>query len=197
MGRTSEDHNTTRTAEANAEGQANDAFNKGGADIGQFNQNENTLAKGGQVAADPWKSAGYLSNVNRLQSEALNSEDSAGKNEIQQVNHRTGGLNSGATLGATKDLSLSKMRLGDVLSAERSSGDFGKNVNYQQGMAEAPLRAASAESGFYGPAMSGVGSTNSDLTKYGLQQQAYLYSLYDKGMQAAASAASAGMGGGA
>jgi hypothetical protein len=112
---------------------------------------------------------------------------------LEANNRRTGGLNSGATIGATKDLALQKMRLGGQLSAERGVGDFNKNVGYQTNMAEVPLRAASAETGLYGPAAGLVGSTNKDLTQYGTQQQAYLYSLYNQALKAAGSAASAGV----
>lgn len=190
--RTPENENITRNSEATAQAQDKQAFDTGQADIGQYNTNIDTLDKGGQVAANPWKSAGYLSNVNRLQAGALDSETNAGTNELQQLNRRTGGLNTGATIGATKDLALQKSRLGDQLSAERAVGDFGKNVNYQTAMASAPLNAASAESPYYGASSSLVGSTNKDLTSYGTQSQAYLYSLYNKALQAAATAASAG-----
>ncbi|MGC1647236.1 MAG: hypothetical protein WA741_15575 [Candidatus Sulfotelmatobacter sp.] len=180
MARAPENENITRNAETNAENQANQSF-------GQYQTNLGTLEKGGQVAANPWKSAGYLSNVNRLQSGALNAETNAGENELQQTNHRTGGLNSGATIGATKDLALAKTRLGSQLTSERAANDFGKNVNYQTHMAEAPLAP-------YDAATNLVGETNKDLTGYGMQSQHYLYSLYDKAMQAAATAASAGDG---
>jgi hypothetical protein len=194
MARTPENENITRNSEATAEAQDKQAFGTGQSAIAQYNQNIGTLEHGGQVAANPWKSAGYLSNVNRLQAGALDSEENAGKDALQRENLRTGGLNTGATIGAQKDLSLRKMRLGDVLSAERSAGDVGKNVQYQTGMAEAPLRAAAAESPYYGASTGLVGSTNKDLTGYGMQSQHYLYTLYDKALQAAATAASAGAG---
>lgn len=189
MARTPENGNISRNAEATAQNQDTQAFNAGQADIGQYNSNIDTLEKGGEVAANPWKSAGYLSNVNRQQSEALNSETNAGQNELQQLNRRTGGLNTGATIGATKDLALQKSRLGDYLSAERGVQDFGKNVNYQTSMAAAPLNAASAESPYYGASANLVGSTNKDLTDYGTQSQGYLYKLYSKALQAAGTAA--------
>lgn len=175
MARTPENETITRDAETNAENQANQA-------VGQYQQNLGTLDKGGQVAANPWQSAGYLSNVNRLQSGALNSETNAGTNEIQQNNRRTGGLNSGATIGAIKDLSLQKGRLGAQLSSERASNDFGQNVNYQTQMAQAPLTPYSA-------AIGGVGATNSDLTKYGLASQQQTYAMENEGIKAAAAAA--------
>ena len=113
-------------------------------------------------------SAPYLSNINRLQSGALNSATDAGKQDIQALNRRTGGMNSTAAYGATRDLTLQKARLGDQLSAERAANDTNKNVGYQQSMALAPLQVAGAETPYYGTASSGQSSANNDLTQLGL-----------------------------
>ena len=189
MART-EEEKLTEQDRATAAGEAKQAFGTGQAAIGQFNQNEGTLNRGGEVAANPWKSAGYLSNVNRLQSGALNSATNAGVNDIQATNRRTGGLNSGATIGATKDIALEKSRLANQLSAERSSNDFNKNVQYQQSQAQAPLGVAQAESPYFGTGQGGVNALNSDLTQYGMLQQ----QQFDKATAGAAStAAQAGL----
>lgn len=166
MARVSENENLARQAEKNAEGESTSSFNAAQSDIGQFNRNQTTLNRGGEVAANPWLSAGYLANQNRLQSTALNQEENAGKADLQRANLRSGGLNGAVTAGATKDLALKKMRLADTLSAERSSSDFGKNVNYQQEQAGAPLMAARAEDPLFATSSGLVGSSNNDLLGY-------------------------------
>ncbi|SRR6266851_10355913 len=193
MARTGENQNITRQAEFDTSAQQDQAFKRGQGEISQFDQNQATLNRGGQVAANPWESARYLSNVNRLQSGALNSEENAGDAKLQQVNRRTGGTNTGATIGAQKELSLDKMRLGTQLSSERAAGDFNKNVAFQQHQAEAPLEGAHAEAPYYGSAVAGTVGLNKELTAYGLQSQAYTYKMYDLAMKAAQAAASAGV----
>jgi hypothetical protein len=156
--------NTKAISDSTAQQKA--TFDAGQREVGAFDRNISTLDKGGQVAANPWQSAGYLANVNKLQSGALNSEENAGKEELQRNNLRTGGLNSGATIGATKGLALNKMRLGEQLSAERSAGDFNKNVDYQQVMARAPLEGAGATSPYFAGATSGRDAALGNLGGY-------------------------------
>lgn len=184
MARTSENEEATRKEQATAATESQSAFNTAQGDIGQFNQNQAILNRGGQVSVNPWQSAGYLANQNRLQSTALNQETNAGTADLQRANLRSGGLNGAVTAGATKDLALKKMRLADTLSAERSSDDFNKNVSYQQGQASAPLQSAGAESPFYGSANNLEGSTLGDLQKY--QQSKFSWNgLLNNAVQAA------------
>jgi hypothetical protein len=185
MARTEEEQ-TTEAAQKTAAAEAQQAFQTGQSGVGQYEQNEATLNKGGDVAANPWLSAEYLSNQNRLQSGALNSATNAGTNMIQQNNRRTGGLNSGATIGAVKDITGEKMRLGNQLSAERSANDFNKNVSYQQGQAQAPLAVTQAESPYFGTGQGGVNSLNNNLTQYGMLAQQQFNSLVNKGIGAGA-----------
>ena len=117
----------------------------------------------------------------------MNSEENAGKEELQRNNLRTGGLNSGATVGATKDLSLRKMRLGEQLSAERSAGDFNKNVGYQTEMARMPLAGAHAASPYFGGAVGGRSAALKNLTDYGMAS----YGPWQAAIQGAGGAAGA------
>src|SRR5229473_5947662 len=176
-------------AQKNFSSEQQQAFGSAQSDIGRFRQNQDVLNRGGQVAANPWQSAGYLSNVNRLQSGALNSEENAGDDALARTNRRTGGLNTGATLGAQKGLSLDKMRLGTQLSSERAAGDFGRNVMYQSHQAEMPLESASVQSPFFGGAVSGQSGALKNLTDYGLAS----YGPYMAALQAAGAAASGGL----
>lgn len=192
MARTSENENLSRQAEMNAEGESKASFDAAQSDIGQFNRNQTTLNRGGEVAANPWQSAGYLANQNRLQSTALNQETNAGTADLQRANLRSGGLNGAVTAGATKDLALKKMRLADTLSAERSSSDFGKNVNYQQEQAGAPLMAARAEDPLFASSSGLVGSSNNDLLGYQKNKFSWATYLYNAQKQAAAAAGAAG-----
>lgn len=196
MARTGQDEAAAANKTYNAEEQT--AFNQGQSDIGQFNQNESTLNRGGMVATDPWKSAGYLSNVNRLQSGALNSETNSATDALQRTNRRTGGFNTGAVVGAQKGLALDKMRMGSEMSAGRAAQDFNKNVNYQQSQAQAPLAAAGAESPYFGGAVSGQGGALKDLTDFGMAS----YGPWNSAIQASGGALAAylknqgGQGGG-
>jgi len=149
-------------------GEATGAYNTAQGDIGQFNTNVGTLEKGGNVAANPWQNPAYLSNVNRLQSGALNAEANAGQNQIAQLNRRTGGMNNTAAYGAQQQITQNTQRLADQLSAERAASDYNKNVQYQMGMATLPLAGAQAEAPFYGSSVQGQGDALRNLTSTGI-----------------------------
>lgn len=166
MARTGSNENKDANKQLTAEQTA--AFNTGEGAVNQFQQNYATLRRGGQVAANPWQSPAYLSNVNRLQSGALNAEQGTADASLRGLNRRTGGMNGSATTGAIRDLSLQKMRLGSQLSAERAAQDYNKNVGYQTSMAEMPLQVTSAESPYYGTATSGRDAALGNLTQLGI-----------------------------
>ncbi len=190
--RTPENENITRQAEENAEGQANTSFGQGQQDISQFNQNTADLKAGKNVGANPYLNPQYLAAVNRLRSGSLDQQNNAADAQLRQNNVRTGGANSTATTGAIGNLALQKMRLGNQEGAEQTAGDWTKNIGYQLNLAQQPLEAAKAQAPFYGSAGGVVGSTNRDLTQYGLAQQQFNYALYNKAIQAAQTAATAG-----
>lgn len=196
MARSSQNENTIRNNQQNDLNQQNTSYQRGQADINQFNANETKLNSGQDVAADPWKNAGYLGNVNRLQAGALDSATNAGVTDLSRLNRRTGGMNNDATAGASKGLVLQKMQLGDQLSSQRAAQDYSKNVAYQENQAVAPLQGANAESGYYGTAARANTGALDNMSQYALNQQMYNYSLYNKMMQAAAAGVSGGLGGG-
>lgn len=164
-----------RTGQAEASNQVNSltpvqqsaATGETGA-LSQFSSNEGKLAAGENVLANPWQSAAYLGNVNRLQSGALDAANNAGAQELRANNARTGGENTGATVGATRDLSLQKMRLADQLSAERAAQDQSKNVEYQQWGAQLPLQQANAYNNQFNTAVGGNSAAIGDLTQLGV-----------------------------
>jgi len=166
MARSGSDENRSANAELTAE--QNQAFNTGQSAVGQFQQNYATLRRGGQVAPNPWQSASYLGNVNRLQSGALNAEQGAADASLRGLNRRTGGMNGTAVTGAMRDLALQKMRLGSQLSSERAAQDYNKNVGYQTQMAAMPLDVTAAESPYYGTATSGRAASLKNLTDLGI-----------------------------
>lgn len=199
MARTGMDHNLTRQAEFNSEGQANESYGKAQGDVGQYRQNIETLKAGKQVGANPWQNPNYLAKVNQLQAGGLDAENNSADAQLRANNRRTGGMNNTSTQGAIRDIALQKMRLGDQLSAERSAGDWNKNVSYQNELARAPLAAAGAEEGLYGTSAGLTGSLNRDLTQYGTLQLQHQYKMYDQALEAAkaaASGAASGAGGG-
>ena len=79
------------------------------------------------------------------------------------------------------------MRLSEQLSAERSAGDFNKNVGYQTEMAGMPLRGAQASSPYFSGAVSGRSAALKNLTDYGMAS----YGPWQSAIQAAGGAAGA------
>jgi hypothetical protein len=144
------------------------AFGAGQGYISQFGNNLKKLESGQDVAPNPWQKPAYLSNVNRLQSGALNANKNATDQQLAAVNRRTGGMNNASAYGAIRDTGLQTGRLADQLSAERAAGDYNKNVAYQTGMAEMPLAGAQAESPYYSTSVGGTDASNQALTQLGI-----------------------------
>lgn len=194
MPRTPENEKITRNAEFNAEGQANASFDQAQKDLGQARTDQTNLREGKNVGANPYLNPQYLAAVNRLRSGSLNQENNAADQQIREQQRRSGGMNGTATTGAIAKLAGDKMRLGNELGAGQTAGDWTKNIGYQLNLAQQPLENARAQAPFYGSSTGLVGSTNKDLTQYGLAQQQFNYSLYNKMLQAAQTAAAAGTG---
>jgi hypothetical protein len=194
VARTPENENLSRQANQDYRTQQGETYNRAQTEIGQFGKNISTLDKGGQVAADPFLNAGYLANQNRLTSYATEGENDSAKQALEDQNRRTGGQNTGASQATIADLARGKMRLGNQLNAQRSAQDFGRNLDYQQYLAGAPLQQAGLERGLYGTATGGRSATGHDLTQYGTQQQAEWYKILNQGINAAKAAANVGVG---
>lgn len=187
MARTGSEENSAAQKQDKADQQT--AFNTGQGAIAQTEQNTNTLAKGGQVAANPYLNPTYLSAVNKLQAGSLDANNNAAATALRQANLRSGGMNNTSTNGAIQNIALQKMRLGDTLSAGRTAEDWQKNIGYQQQMAQAPLAIAGAESPYYGTATTGQDSVLGNMTQEGIAA----YGPWMAGIQAAGGAASAGI----
>ena len=177
--------NATYGAESTA---ANTAENQ---DIGQYNQNIGKLNAGVDVGADPFQQTGYLSNVNKLQAEALDTNAASTKGEMARRLKATGGINGSQTAVAQKDVGLQTGRLADTLTAQRAATDYKSNLQYQQYLAQAPLQAANAEQGIYSTATGGQGNALNNLTALSGQQ----YNMYGQMIGGAASGIGAGLGG--
>lgn len=147
------------------------------------------LASGQNIGADPFKNAGYLGNVNKLQSSALDTADDAAKQTMESENRRTGGLNTSGTMATEKDLALGKMRLGDQLTAERSANDYRSNIGYQQQLLQDTYQPAELEAPYYGTATTGRDSALGNLTQLGIAS----YGPWMSAIQAAGGAASTGL----
>lgn len=193
MARTPENANITRNREFTTGWQADTAYNKAQSDINQFDRNEQVLERGGQVGRNPYKSADYLANVNKLEANSLDAATNAGKTALLDANRRAGGGNTAATTGAIAGLALKKGRLANELSSNRAANDYEKNLSWQRYLAGLPLESAHSEESLYGPALSANASYNSDLTKYGLQQQKQWYDELTQLEQLGKAAASAGV----
>ena len=171
--------NATYGAESTA---ANTAENQ---DIGQYNQDIGKLNAGVDVGANPFQQTGYLSNVNKLQAEALDTNAASTKGEMARRLKATGGINV-----AQKDVGLQTGRLADTLTAQRAANDYKSNLQYQQYLAQAPLQAANAEQGIYSTATGGQGNALNNLTALSGQQ----YNMYGQMIGGAASGIGAGLG---
>lgn len=193
MSRTPENENLTRQTAQDERSQQTQSYRAANTDIGQFGKNIGTLEKGGEVGADPFLSAGYLANQNRLTSYATEGENDSAKTALEDQNRRTGGQNTGATQATIADLARGKMRMGNQLQAQRGAEDYKSNLGYQQYLAGAPLQQASAEGNLYNTATGGRNATGNNLTQYGLQQQKEWYDLLNQSIQAGKAAASAGV----
>src|SRR5689334_6920103 len=129
--------------------QGGQAFTGAQNDLSKYGSNIATLEKGKNVGANPFQQTGYLSNVNKQQSEALNTSAESGKAAMQRWNVATGGLNRSQVPLAMRDTTLQTGRLADTLSAERSAQDYKSNLGWQQYLAGAPLSTAQLQSGMY------------------------------------------------
>lgn len=148
------------------------------------------LMRGGTVAPNPYLNPTYLSNVNKMQAESLNSANDATKTQLENLNRRTGGLNTGATRGAIVQSGLQKAQLADQLSAERSASDYQKNLEYQQQQLNNLYTPAQIESGTYSTATSGRDAALGDLTQFGLAS----YGPWQSAISAAGAAAGGAFG---
>lgn len=188
MARTGE--NQANQANTNNQNQKNQSFNRGQAAISDANSNITKLATTGNVGVNPWMSPAYLSNENKLQSEALDQNLNATKGAMQRTGVSTGGLNGSLPTLATRDMSLQTARLADQLTAERAATDFNSNVGYQENLAMMPLQVAGAESPYYGTSTSGQTAALGDLTQFGLAS----YGPYQGLVQSAGLAGAAALG---
>lgn len=170
MGRTTSTQNQEYTNAAQGTG----AYNLAQQDINQFNNNQ-TMLKGGQgVGNNPYQSTAYLSNVNKLQSEGLNTAANSAKSAIARNTRATGGLNASQNALAQRDAGLQTGRLADTLTAQRASQDYQKNLQWQQYLAGAPLSAAGPEVQLYGAANAGQTNANQALTSFWSNMAKYI-----------------------
>lgn len=178
-------------AQGTYQNEANQTFAAEQGDINQFGANITKLASGKQVGANPYQNPAYLANEAQLQAGALSGENAAADSQLRQANRRSGGLNTGSTQGEISGLALQKMRLADQLTAGRAAGDYGKNIQFQQFLAQAPLSAASAEQGAFGTATQGNTSTIANLTAEDIANMQAQYGLASSAISAAGAAGAA------
>jgi len=160
MARTTTANNQLGTFNA----QGGQAFNNAQTDLSTYNSNLGKLNAGMNVGADPFKSTAYLSNQNKLQSEALNTAADSGKAALQRSNIASGGLNRSQNTLAQRDIGLQTGRLADTLSAQRASNDYKANLQWQQYLAGAPLAGAQLQTGLYSTATGGSGNALNNYT---------------------------------
>lgn len=187
MARTTPANNANAAYGAESQG----SYNAAQSDIGKFNQKQTKLDAGLNVGANPFLNSGYLSNVNKLQSEALNTNADSSKAEMQRRLQANGGLNGSQTALAQRDVGLQTGRLADTLSAQRSADDYKSNLSWQQYLAQQPLQAAGAESSLYGTATGGQGNALNNLTQLSGQR----YGFWGPIIQSAVSGAAMGAAG--
>lgn len=171
MARTPENENIIRSENATQASEANSAYQDTQNYLQQYQNNMGTLERGGEVGADPYQTASYLGNENRLVGDATSGAAAGGRQQLEMQNRRSGGQNTGATIAGITNLTGSAGRLNANLLAGQRSQDYSKNLQFQQYLAGAPLSAANAESSLFGTATTGEDSTAGDMSQYALQQQ--------------------------
>jgi hypothetical protein len=181
-------YDAAKTAQQTYANEANQTFGAEQSDISKFGQNIAQLAAGKQVGANPYQNPAYLANQAQLQSGVLSGANAAADTQLKQSNRRSGGLNTGSTQGAISGLALQKMRLGDELTAQRSSNDYAKNIAFQQYLANAPITAAGAEQGAFGTATQGQSSALNNLTQADIAAMQAQYGLATSAISAAGAA---------
>lgn len=192
MARTGQDESTQANQQDAAEKQQ--AFTTGQNAVGEYQSNLSTLERGGQIGVDPWLNPAYVANQNKIAANTLDASTDAGKSQLQDVNRRAGGLNTGETRAVIAGNALQKARLADSITAGRTAEDYGKNIQYQTSLAQAPLGVVSAESPYYGTATSGQDSALNNLTQFGLASYGPWNDLIS-GITGAAGAVGAGYAG--
>lgn len=168
--------------------QGNQGFQGAESEIAQYNANQAKLRSGGNVGANPFLSTPYLSNVNKLQSEALNTNAESGKAAMRRWDTATGGLNRSQVPLAQRDIGLQTGRLADTLSAERAANDYKANLGWQQYLAGAPLAGAGINAGLYSTATGGSGNALNDYTNAADSTWSTLMSPIDAAVQGGSAA---------
>jgi len=180
---------TARNQLGAANSQSETAFGNAQQDISQYNTNMKTLEAGKNVGAKPFQSAGYLSNVNKLQNEGLTTSANTGKANLDRWNTATGGMNRAQLPMAKRNINLQTGQLGNTLTSQRNAQDYQANLQYQQYLAGAPLAGAAINAGLYGTGTGLAGNALSNLT--GTQNDVWnnVVSTNNQAMRAAAMAA--------
>lgn len=181
--------NENKQANQQAAGWQSKAVKSAQSDLTDYRTNEDTLKKGGNVGADPFLDPTYLGNQNKLTSYAMEGENSAAKQQLEDLDRRTGGYNTGGSQYSVRNLALGKMRLGDQLTSQRSADDFKSNLGWQQYLAGAPLAAEQGEQGLFGTATGQRTDSLDNLQKFGVAS----YGPWNALIQGAAGAASSAL----
>ena len=155
--------------------------------LGQYESNIGTLSRGGAVGANPYETPSYLADQNKLVADATSGANSAAKQQLELQNRRSGGQNTGATNATVANLALGKMRLGNQELTQQRAQDYGKNLQWQQYLAGAPLNVANAQEGV-------ANASIPALSNYALAQQKEWYNNINQGLQAVDSGVNAAGG---
>lgn len=162
--------NENKQAQKDYAAQGKEAYGKAQGAIGESQAGLQTLKSGRDIGANPYLRPDYLGAVNRLQGYALEGENSAAKQNIQDESFRSGGFNTSGAASSIKNMALQKMRLANQLTTQRTADDFNRNLAWQQYLQQAPLGIAGAEGGLYGTSTGGRGNALNNLTQFGIAQ---------------------------
>jgi hypothetical protein len=172
-----------------SEAQSTEAYSKARTDIGQAEADQTKLRSGLDVGQNPFETTRYLSNVNKLQSEALGGAAESSKGEMARRLKATGGLNASQTVLGQRDVGLQTGRLADTLSAQRAAQDYKANLMWQQYLAQQPLSRAEMESRLYGTASGVEGNALNNLTQLSGQKYGFWGGIIDSALQGAGTGA--------
>lgn len=145
-----------------ARGNYNTAMNNYNSDVSRMEANPN-----------PFSSKSYIQNQNKLTSAAMNSEDNAARQALQDTSLRTG--ENPAALDRTIEAGArAGQRTLDKYNAKRNTQNLRDNLAYQQQLARDRMAGAQSEAGMFRANESGRSNALSNITEEKRLQDAML-----------------------
>lgn len=135
------------------------ALNNYNSDMSGYNNKLSEMESQG----DPYTSSTFLQNQNKLTSAAMNSQNTAAKQNLQDTALRTG-ENTAALQNTIASNARAGQRTLDQYNAQAANDNEDKYLQYEQGLLQDQLAGANSEAGVYGTDVSGRNDSLNNLT---------------------------------